>query len=252
MQERLAQHGVGAVLVVWEHANIGLPLAAEGRARDGGASYSRARARSRLPGAGARRAGARAGLAPDPAPRPWPPHRGGSSQRLPASRPDPEFDLIFALHFRPSGEYLRLERLYQGFTHHTQGTLGPPRGLEECGRRLFTPRAVSRLPRASGELRRGGAARVRARPGRLQRGAGRALCLRLSLPRSLPDARGKSWPLWAHVFIVARFIRVVLVLVLAWTMVHSSQFSVRRQPVLGVGQAINIFNISRVVLTPVC
>jgi len=126
MQERLAQHGVGAVLVAWEHANIGLPLAAEGRARDGGASYSRARARSRLPGRGARRAGARAGLAPDPAPRPWPPHRGGSSQRLPASRPDPEFDLIFALHFRPSGEYLRLERLYQGFTHHTQGTLGPP------------------------------------------------------------------------------------------------------------------------------
>mmetsp|Transcript_34462 Transcript_34462/g.110105 ORF Transcript_34462/g.110105 Transcript_34462/m.110105 type:complete len:200 (+) Transcript_34462:3-602(+) len=63
VKERLAQHGVGAVLVAWEHANIGLPLAAEGRARDGGASYSRARARSRLPGRGARRAGARAGLA---------------------------------------------------------------------------------------------------------------------------------------------------------------------------------------------
>mmetsp|Transcript_34462 Transcript_34462/g.110104 ORF Transcript_34462/g.110104 Transcript_34462/m.110104 type:complete len:262 (+) Transcript_34462:10-795(+) len=44
--------------------------------------------------------------------------------------PDPEFDLIFALHFRPSGEYLRLERLYQGFTHHTQGYLGPQ---ESCG-----------------------------------------------------------------------------------------------------------------------
>lgn len=82
VKERLAQHGVGAVLVVWEHANIGY-LAEE---------------------------------------------LGAPAHEL--AWPDPEFDLIFALHFRPSGEYLRLERLYQGFTHHTQGYLGPQ---ESCG-----------------------------------------------------------------------------------------------------------------------